>query len=71
MPPLPSPAPSPDDSPDAYVGLPVAEAEHRAAEHGWTTVRALPPDAIITLEYSAGRLNFTVRDGTVTRCWKG
>ncbi len=68
---LPTPPESPDDSTDPYVGLPVAEAERRAAERGWTTVRALPPGAIVTMEYAAGRLNFTVSDGNVTRCWKG
>jgi Peptidase inhibitor I78 family len=71
MPSLPDPATDPDDSPEAYVGLPVADAERRAAERGWRTVRTLPPDAVITMEYAVGRLNLTVRDGAVTRCWKG
>jgi hypothetical protein len=34
-------------------------------------VRALPPGAIITMEYRVGRLNFEVRDGRVSRAWKG
>lgn len=59
------------DEPDGYVGLPAEAAERRAAERGWTTVRTLAPDAIITMEYLAGRLNLTVREGTVVRCWKG
>ncbi|PWI41810.1 I78 family peptidase inhibitor [Streptomyces sp. ICBB 8177] len=71
MAPVPHPGPTPDDSTDAYVGLPAEEAERRAVEHGWTTVRPLPPDSVITMEYVAGRLNFTVRDGVVARCWQG
>jgi hypothetical protein len=68
---VPDPAPSPDDATQPYVGLPVEEAERRARDRGWAIVRSLPPDAIITLEYVATRLNFTVRDDHVTRCWKG
>ncbi|MEN3584511.1 I78 family peptidase inhibitor [Streptomyces sp. ZYX-F-203] len=64
-------ATEPDDSPDAYVGLPSDEAEGRARERGWSTVRSLPPGAIITLEYRVGRLNFEVAAGRVTRAWKG
>lgn len=71
MAPLPNHASSPDDSTDAYVGLPVEEARRRAAVRGWTTVRVVPPGAIITMEYAVGRLNLTARDGTVTRCWQG
>lgn len=71
MAPLQNPAESPRDDTDTYVGLPVEEARRRAERQGWTTVRDLPPDAIITMEYVAARLNFTVRDGRVARCWKG
>lgn len=60
-----------DDDLDAYVGLPAADAEARARQHGWTTVRTLPPGAMITMEYLEGRLNFTVENDAVTRCWKG
>ncbi|WP_320773886.1 I78 family peptidase inhibitor [Streptomyces sp. CRN 30] len=66
-----TPPQEPQDVPDAYVGLDERNAEHRARERGWSTVRSLPPGAIITMEYLAGRLNFEVRDGRVTRCWKG
>ncbi|MBR7671442.1 I78 family peptidase inhibitor [Streptomyces sp. NPDC054796] len=59
------------DEPETYVGLTGAEAEQRAYAHGWTTVRTLAPDAIITMEYLTGRLNLAVEDGTVVRCWKG
>jgi hypothetical protein len=62
---------SPQDDPERYVGLQAEEAERQAREHGWPTVRALPPDAIITMEFLSGRLNFAVQDGTVVRCWKG
>ncbi len=61
----------PQDMPDAYVGLDEGSAERRAREHGWSTVRSVPPGAIITMEYRVGRLNFEVRDGRVARCWKG
>jgi hypothetical protein len=66
-----TPAQQPQDEPEAYVGLPADEAGRRATERGWSTVRALPPGAIITMEYRVGRLNFTVTDGRVTRCWSG
>jgi hypothetical protein len=62
---------NPQDDLDAYLGLARQEAERRAREHGWTTVRSLPSGAVITLEYMAGRLNFTVDDGRVSRCWAG
>lgn len=62
---------SPQDDTARYVGLSVDAAERQAREQGWDTVRVLPPDAIITMEFLSGRLNFTVRDGTVERCWKG
>ncbi|MFE0173881.1 I78 family peptidase inhibitor [Streptomyces sp. NPDC059002] len=71
MAPIPTPPAEPQDSPDAYVGLPAAGAERRARERGWSTVRSLPPGAMITMEYLAGRLNFEVKDGVVTRSWKG
>ncbi|MFD7703810.1 I78 family peptidase inhibitor [Streptomyces caelestis] len=71
MAPIPTPSAEPHDSPDAYVGLAADRAEHLARERGWPTVRALPPGAIITMEYRAGRLNFEVRDGLVARAWKG
>jgi hypothetical protein len=62
---------NPQDDLDAYPGLDAQEAERRAREHGWTTVRRLPPGAIVTLEYMARRLNFTVEGGRVRRCWPG
>ncbi|GAA0703906.1 I78 family peptidase inhibitor [Kitasatospora atroaurantiaca] len=54
-----------------YVGLPVEEARALAVERGWELVRLLEPDALITMEYREGRLNFTVREGVVERCWTG
>lgn len=71
MAPIPTPPREPDDSPDSYVGLEARGAERRARERGWSAVRSLPPGAIITMEYRVGRLNFEVRDGRVSRCWKG
>jgi hypothetical protein len=62
---------SPDDDAQAYVGLARQEAEQRARDRGWSAVRAVPAGAVITLEYVAGRLNFTVEGGVVTRCWAG
>lgn len=62
---------NPSDDLDAYAGLDAQEAERRAEQHGWTTVRSLPPGAIVTMEYVAGRLNFTVDSGRVQRCWAG
>lgn len=67
----PTPPAEPQDSPDAYVGLDARGAERLARQRGWPTVRALPPGAIITMEYRVGRLNFEVRDGRVARAWKG
>ncbi|WP_327291796.1 I78 family peptidase inhibitor [Streptomyces sp. NBC_01198] len=67
----PFPAPNPHDDLDAYPGLPEEEAVRRAYDHGWQTVRSLPPDAVVTMEYVAGRLNFTVADGRIRRCWLG
>lgn len=62
---------NPDDDPQSYVGLAAPAAERQARERGWTTVRVLPPGAIITMEYLVGRLNLEVDDDTVRRCWKG
>ncbi|WP_374203198.1 I78 family peptidase inhibitor [Streptomyces sp. ST2-7A] len=61
----------PNEGTDAYVGLPEADARRRAAERGWSTVRVLPPDAVITMEYIAGRLNLAVEAGRVVRAWEG
>ncbi|QHC21910.1 proteinase inhibitor I78 [Streptomyces sp. GS7] len=59
------------DEAEAYVGLGRQEAEERARARGWTTVRALPPGALITMEHLTGRINFEVRDGVVHRSWQG
>ncbi|NSC20872.1 hypothetical protein FM076_06480 [Streptomyces albus subsp. chlorinus] len=61
----------PDDDPETYVGLAAQEAERRARERGWSSVRQLAPDAVITMEYVTGRLNLAVSDGQVVRCWQG
>lgn len=61
----------PQDDLDAYVGMPRREAERQASARGWRPVRSLPPDAVVTMEYVAGRLNFTVDGDRVTRCWAG
>ncbi|WP_208036535.1 I78 family peptidase inhibitor [Streptomyces cyanogenus] len=71
MAPIPTPPAEPQDSPDGYVGLDAEHAQRLARERGWSPVRALPPGAVITMEYRAGRLNFEVRDGRVARAWKG
>ncbi|MFE9599935.1 I78 family peptidase inhibitor [Streptomyces hokutonensis] len=71
MAPIPTPPAEPQDNPNTYVGLGAPEAERLARERGWSTVRSLPPGAIITMEYREGRLNFEVKDGTVARAWKG
>ncbi|MEV0980299.1 MULTISPECIES: I78 family peptidase inhibitor [unclassified Streptomyces] len=71
MAPIPSPSGEPQDSPEGYVGLDAERAERLARERGWSTVRSLPPGAVITMEYRVGRLNFEVRDGRVARAWKG
>ncbi|CAM5316375.1 MULTISPECIES: I78 family peptidase inhibitor [Streptomyces] len=68
---LPTPPPEPQDDPAAYVGLTAEEAERQAGERGWSTVRRLQPGAMITMEFLAGRINFEVADGRVTRGWKG
>lgn len=44
---------NPQDDIEAYVGLARQDAEDQARERGWTTVRSLPPGAIITMEYLA------------------
>jgi hypothetical protein len=71
MAPIPTPSAEPQDSPEGYVGLDATRAERLARERGWSTVRSLPPGAIITMEYRSGRLNFEVREGRVARAWKG
>jgi hypothetical protein len=72
MAPLPNPpGRNPDDDLDTYLGLAPAEAEARARARGWTTVRSLPPGTVVTMEYVVGRLNFTVDEGRVRRCWLG
>ncbi|MFJ7943197.1 I78 family peptidase inhibitor [Streptomyces sp. NPDC096354] len=71
MAPIPTPPAQPDDTTGAYVGLAAEAAERRARARGWSTVRSLPPGAIITMEYRAGRINFEVDDAVVTRCWVG
>ncbi|WP_338899094.1 I78 family peptidase inhibitor [Streptomyces sp. TG1A-60] len=71
MAPIPHRPEEPQDDPDAYVGLEAPSAERRARERGWSTVRTLPPGAIITMEYRFGRLNFEVEEGRVKRAWKG
>jgi hypothetical protein len=62
---------APDDDLRAYVGLDADAAERRARERGWSTVRRLPAGAVVTMEFRAGRLNFTVEGGRVSRCWHG
>jgi len=59
------------DEPESYLGLSADAAEEQARQRGWSTVRRLAPDAIITMEYVEGRLNLAVEDGTVVRCWTG
>ncbi|WP_328909343.1 I78 family peptidase inhibitor [Streptomyces sp. NBC_00234] len=71
MAPIPTPPAQPDDTPQSYVGLDAAAAERQARARGWKTVRALPPGAIITMEYMSGRINFEVDRSAVTRCWVG
>ncbi|MEW2221931.1 I78 family peptidase inhibitor [Streptomyces sp. NPDC006990] len=62
---------TPQDAPEDYVGLGAQEAEQRARARGWSSVRRLEPDAIITMEYVVGRLNLAVEDDRVVRCWAG
>ncbi|MEU5217951.1 I78 family peptidase inhibitor [Streptomyces sp. NPDC020807] len=61
----------PRDAPESYVGLDAEGAAALARTRGWTVVRSLPPGTFVTMEYLAGRINFEVEDGTVTRCWLG
>ncbi|MFF4171579.1 proteinase inhibitor I78 [Streptomyces sp. NPDC001744] len=61
----------PHDSPGSYVGLDAEAAERLARTRGWNVVRSLPSGSIITMEYLAGRINFEVEGGVVTRCWHG
>lgn len=68
---IPTPSAEPDDAPEPYVGLDADSAERLARSRGWSTIRSLPPGAIITMEYLVGRLNFEVDGGRVVRCWKG
>ncbi|GAA2950518.1 MULTISPECIES: I78 family peptidase inhibitor [Streptomyces] len=68
---VPTPPAQPDDTPESYVGLDAETAERRARTRGWTTVRALAPGTVITMEFRGGRINFEVADSTVTRCWVG
>ncbi|MFJ2651343.1 I78 family peptidase inhibitor [Streptomyces sp. NPDC087420] len=71
MAPTPTPQDPPSDDLGPYVGLDADDAGNRARRRGWTTVRALPPGAIITMEYVVGRLNFEVEHNRVVRCWRG
>lgn len=71
MSPLPNPSYEPDDDPERYVGLGQRTAEEQARARGWTTVRSLPPGTVITMEFMGGRINFEVKEGVVSRCWKG
>lgn len=61
----------PHDDPESYLGLSVGRAEEVARERGWTTVRVVPPNALITLEYLVGRINFAAEGDRVVRCWTG
>ncbi|MEU4264954.1 I78 family peptidase inhibitor [Streptomyces sp. NPDC025273] len=71
MAPVPSPPAQPDDTPESYVGLDAEAAERQARARGWSTVRALAPGTVITMEFRGGRINFEVDASTVTRCWVG
>ncbi|MFF4955191.1 I78 family peptidase inhibitor [Streptomyces chattanoogensis] len=71
MAPVPDLPNEPQDDIEAYVGLARQDAEERARERGWTTVRSLAPGTVITMEYLVGRLNFEVKDGQVHRSWQG
>ncbi|MFC8510882.1 I78 family peptidase inhibitor [Streptomyces sp. NPDC057411] len=62
---------TPEHAPEAYVGLDADDAERIARKRGWRVVRSLPPGSIVTMEYLAGRINFEVEDGVVTRAWLG
>lgn len=71
MTPTPDLPAEPEDNLDDYVGQDAEGAERLAGERGWSTVRSLPPGAMVTMEYRVGRLNFEVTDGRVARAWKG
>ncbi|QIQ05483.1 I78 family peptidase inhibitor [Streptomyces liangshanensis] len=71
MGPTPDAQDQPSDDLGAYVGLDADDAGNRARRRGWTTVRSVPPGAIITMEYVVGRINFEVAHGRVVRCWRG
>ncbi|MFJ5231984.1 proteinase inhibitor I78 [Kitasatospora sp. NPDC088391] len=60
-----------DDRIEDYPGLPEERARALAAARGRRTVRAVAPDAVLTMEYRSDRLNLTVRDGVVERAWTG
>lgn len=62
---------TPEHAPETYVGLDADDAERIARRRGWRVVRSLPPGSIVTMEYLAGRINFEVEDGVVTRAWLG
>ncbi len=68
---VPTPPAQPEDTTDSYVGLDAEAAERQARARGWSTVRALPPGTVITMEFRGGRINFEVDASTVTRCWVG
>ncbi len=68
---LPGETPETPDDPEVYVGLTQEAAEERARHRGWSTVRAVPPGAMLTMEYLVGRINFEVEDGAVVRSWRG
>ncbi|EOT02875.1 hypothetical protein K530_16499 [Streptomyces noursei CCRC 11814] len=53
------------------MGLTQEAAEERARRQGWRTVRAVPPGAMLTMEYLVGRINFEVEGGAVVRSWRG
>lgn len=62
---------SPRDDPERYLGLTAEQAEAIAVDRGWTLVRVVPPDALVTMEYRVGRINFAADRGRVVRCWIG
>ncbi|NYI05518.1 hypothetical protein [Allostreptomyces psammosilenae] len=61
----------PADDLESYVGLEAPAARERARQRGWRTVREVPEGGAMTLDYRPARLNLTLRDGRVTRCWNG
>ncbi|MFJ6216063.1 I78 family peptidase inhibitor [Streptomyces sp. NPDC092296] len=61
----------PRDDPEGYLGMAAEDAEATARRRGWTTVRVVPPGAVVTLEYLIGRINFAADQGRVVRCWIG